>query len=468
MVNGIGYRVTQNRSRQRSGSRESVPGQFANHGKAHRPIQGVQMNMLAQREALVESDSMLPLLPACRFCSAPLRDTFVDLGMSPLGERFLRRDQLNGLESFYPLHVRVCRACFLVQLESYVGADEIVTENTYFSRYSDSSVDQGRRYADLAIERLLLTERSFVVDLAGNDGSLLQHFLARGVPVLGVEPARNVAQAAEHRGLPTLVDFFGMDCARRLSRERGRADLIIGNKVLAQVPDLNDFVGGIHLMLAWNGTITLEFPHLSRLIEGNQFDRIYRDHFAYFSLFTAERIFAQHGLRIYDVDELPTHGGSLRVWGCHAADPRRERPRLRELRVRELGAGVDQLQYYSDFADRVMRTKHNLLEFLINARRQGKSVAGYRAPGNGNTLLNYCGLGPDFVNYMVDSDPHKQGLFLPGTHIAIHRPERLAVTRPDYILIMLGNLRTEIAELHQYAREWGAQFVVAVPELEVF
>ncbi len=426
------------------------------------------MNVIAQREVLAESDSTLLQLPVCRFCSTPLRDTFVDLGMSPLCESYLRRDQLNGQELFYPLHVRVCRACVLVQLEAYVEAQEIFTEYAYFSSFSDSWVDHSRRYADLAIERLRLNDGSFVVELASNDGYLLQHFVARGVPVLGVEPARNVARVAEEKGVPTVVEFFGIESARHLAQTRGRADLIIGNNVLAQVPDLNDFVGGIRLLLAWNGTATLEFPHLSRLIQGNQFDTIYHEHFSYFSLYTTERIFAAHGLRIYDVEELSTHGGSLRVWGCHAADPRAESSRLRKLRARELGEGVDQLAYYADFAERVIRTKHNLLEFLIEARRQGKSVAGYGAPGKGNTLLNYCGIRTDFLEYTVDRNPYKQGLFLPGTHIPIHRPERLALTRPDHILIMPWNLKSEITAQLQYAREWGAQFVVAIPELEVY
>ena len=426
------------------------------------------MNMIAQREVLAEPDLTLQSLPVCRFCSAPLRDTFVDLGMSPLCESYLRHDQLNGHEAFYPLHVRVCRGCFLVQLEAYVAAEDIFSEYAYFSSYSDSWVDHARRYADLAIERLRLTDRSFVVELASNDGYLLQHFVSRGVPVLGVEPARNVARVAEEKGIPTRVEFFGVRSARQLSHERGRANLIIGNNVLAQVPDLNDFVGGIRLMLAWNGTVTLEFPHLSQLIQGNQFDTIYHEHFSYFSLYAAERIFQEHGLRIYDVEELTTHGGSLRVWGCHDADPRTERPRLQELRARELAEGVDQLEYYSGFAERVIRTKHNLLDFLIEARRQGRSVAGYGAPGKGNTLLNYCGIRTDFLEYTVDRNPYKQGLFLPGTHIPIHRPERLAVTRPDYIVIMPWNLKSEITAQLQDAREWGARFVVAIPELEVF
>jgi hypothetical protein len=286
--------------------------------------------------------------------------------------------------------------------------------------------------------------------------------------VLGIEPARNVAEVAEKKGVPTLVEFFGVEIGQRVARERGKADLVLGNNVLAQVPDLNDFVGGITELLAPNGAVTLEFPHLSRLIEGNQFDTIYHEHFSYFSLYTTERIFAAHGLRVFDVEELPTHGGSLRIWGCHTADTRPETARLQELRARELAEGVDQLQYYADFAERAIRTKHNLLEFLIQARRDGKTVAGYGAPGKGNTLLNYCGIRTDFLEYTVDRNPYKHGRFLPGTHIPIYNTDRLAQTRPDYILILPWNLKNEIiAQLRQEATEWGAKFVVPIPEVEV-
>jgi len=387
--------------------------------------------------------------------------------MSPLCESYLTADQLNQMEPFYPLHVRVCRVCFLVQLEAYVSGEDIFTEYAYFSSFSDSWVEHSRHYTDLAVESLQLTPRSFVAELASNDGYLLQHFVHRGIPVLGIEPARNVAAVAEEKGVPTLTEFFGVAMARQLAETRGRADLIIGNNVLAQVPDLNDFVGGIPLFLTWNGTVTLEFPHLARLIEGNQFDTIYHEHYSYFSLYTLERIFARHRLRVYDVEELPTHGGSLRIWGCHAADPRPERPRVRELRERELADGVDQLRYYADFGERVIRTKHNLLQFLIEARREGKSIVGYGAPGKGNTLLNYCGIRTDFLDYTVDRNPYKHGRFLPGTRIPIFAPERLEQTRPDYIFILPWNLKHEIIAQLQYAREWGARFVVPIPEVEV-
>ncbi len=425
--------------------------------------------MLAERTELVDQERPnYTATPVCRFCSASLQDTFVDLGMSPPCESYLRADQLDRMEPFYPLHVRVCRDCFLVQLEAYLGGEDIFTEYAYFSSYSDSWVEHARRYTALAIDRLGLTERSFVVELASNDGYLLQHFVNRGIPSLGVEPARNVAAAAEAKGIPTLVDFFGLPSARRLAREQRRADLVIGNNVLAQVPDLNDFVAGIQQLLIWNGTITLEFPHLARLIDGNQFDTIYHEHYSYFSLYTTERILARHGLRVYDVEELPTHGGSLRIWGCHEPAPRRETARLRELRQRELDDGVDTLRYYANFSERAIRTKHALLDFLIDARRAGKSVAGYGAPGKGNTLLNYCGIRSDFLDYTVDRNPYKQGLFLPGTHIPIYGPERLAETRPDYILILPWNLKTEIMAQLEYARVWGARFVVPIPQLEVY
>jgi SAM-dependent methyltransferase len=387
--------------------------------------------------------------------------------MSPLCESFLRADQVNQMEPFYPLHVRVCRGCFLVQLEAYVGGEDIFTEYAYFSSYSDSWVEHARRYTELVIERLRLNSDSFVVELASNDGYLLQHFVERGVPVLGVEPARNVAEVAESKGVPTLTEFFGTELGRRLAVERRKADLILGNNVLAQVPDLNDFVGGIKQLLAANGTVTIEFPHLSRLIAGNQFDTIYHEHYSYFSLYTAERIFAAHGMRLFDVEELPTHGGSLRIWACHAEDPRSDTERLVELRARELAEGVDQLQYYADFGERVITTKHNLLEFLIKVRREGKTVVGYGAPGKGNTLLNYCGIRTDFLEYTVDRNPYKHGRFTPGTHIPIHSPERLEQTRPDYILILPWNLKTEIVEQLQYAREWGAQFIVPIPAVEI-
>jgi len=404
--------------------------------------------------------------PACRFCSAPLRHTFVDLGMSPLCESFVAPEDLNRMEAFYPLHARVCERCFLVQLEEYVSPEEIFTEYAYFSAYSDSWVAHARDYADAMTERLGLGADSLVVELASNDGYLLQHFVAREIPVLGVEPARNVAQAAVERGVPTLVAFFGRETAERLLDERGPADLVAANNVLAQVPDLNDFVAGIAVLLAATGVATLEFPHLERLIEGNQFDTIYHEHFSYFSLHTTREIFAAHGLEVFDVEELPTHGGSLRVHARHEGGGEPS-DRLLALAERERRAGVTDLAYYSSFRERVEETKRALLEFLISARREGKQVVGYGAPGKGNTLLNYCGIRTDFLDYTVDRNPYKHGRALPGTRIPIHPPERIAETRPDYILILPWNLREEIVGQLAYAREWGARFVVPIPKVEV-
>ena len=407
--------------------------------------------------------------PTCRFCHAPLRHTFVDLGMSPLCETFLTADQLDSAESFYPLHVRVCEACLLVQLRTYVAPEEIFTEYAYFSSYSDSWVRHAARYTEMIIERLGLDTSSQVVELASNDGYLLQHFVKRGIPVLGIEPAANVALAALEKGIPTRTSFFGADVARELVVEGRSADLIIANNVLAHVPDINDFVAGIAALLAPEGVFTGEFPHLLRLIEGHQFDTIYHEHFSYLSFLTIERIFAAHDLTLFDVDEIPTHGGSLRIYARHTGTSSREiTPRVAALHRTEAAAHLHDLVTYADFAERVAETKRGLLEFLINARREGKTVAGYGAPGKGNTLLNYCGIRTDLLDYTVDRNPYKHGRFLPGTHIPVFAPERLAETKPDYILILPWNLRKEIMEQLAYTREWGAQFVIPIPEVQVF
>jgi hypothetical protein len=405
---------------------------------------------------------------SCRFCDAPLRHSFVDLGMSPLCESFLRADQLNAMEPFYPLHVWVCDQCFLVQLQQYVSREEIFTEYAYFSSYSDSWLAHARRYVEKMIEELRLNWASQVVEVASNDGYLLQYFLEHSVPVLGIEPAANVARAAEARGVPTRVEFFGRDSARAL-RDAGRAaDLLIGNNVLAQVHDVNDFVAGMKILLAPRGVITMEFPHLMRLVEENQFDTIYHEHFSYFSLLSTTQIFAAHGLKVYDVDEVDTHGGSLRVYFCHAEDPLRPvTPRVDALRAREAQAGVGNLAYYTDFAERVRETKRKLLDFLIGVKRAGKRVAGYGAPGKGNTLLNYCGIRTDLLDYTVDRNPYKHGKYLPGTHIPVHPPEQIRETRPDYVLVLPWNLKQEIIDQLAYIREWGGQFVVPIPEVQV-
>ena len=404
----------------------------------------------------------------CRCCGAPLRHTFVDLGMSPLCESYLRADQLNDMEPFYPLHVYVCDRCFLMQLQEYVRPEAIFTEYAYFSSYSQSWLDHARRYTDKMIEELGLSGASRVIEVASNDGYLLQYFVARGIPALGIEPAVNVAETAITKGVPTLLKFFGRETARELAAEEQQADLLIGNNVLAQVPDLNDFVAGMKIALAPRGVITLEFPHLMRLVAENQFDTIYHEHFSYFSLLSATRILAAHGLMVYDVDELDTHGGSLRVYACHAEDPLRPiTPRVDTLCAYEIAAGLEHLGYYADFADRVRETKHKLLDFLVAAKRAGKSIVGYGAPGKGNTLLNYCGIRTDFLDYTVDRNPYKHGKFLPGTHIPIHPPERIRETRPDYVLILPWNLRQEIVTQLAYIKEWGGQCLIPIPEVQV-
>jgi SAM-dependent methyltransferase len=405
----------------------------------------------------------------CRFCGAPVATVVCDLGMSPLCESYLAVEQLDRVEHFYPLRADVCEQCWLVQLERYVAPEEIFTEYAYFSSYSDSWVRHGRDYTERVIDRLRLGRDSLVVELASNDGYLLQHFVARGVPVLGIEPARNVAAAALERGVPTMTRFFGAELAAELAGQGRRADLVIANNVLAQVPDLNSFVAGIELLLKPGGVVTVEFPHLLRLMEGNQFDTIYHEHFSYFSFSTARRIFARHGLTLFDVEELPTHGGSLRIYGRRADEA--EPPvsgSVERLAAWELAAGLETLAPYRSFGGQVMETKRKLLDFLIQAKRDGASIAGYGAPGKGNTLLNYCGIRTDFLDYTVDRNPYKHGRFTPGTHIPIHPPSRLAETRPDYILILPWNLKDEIMAQLTDSLEWAARFVVPIPEVAVY
>ena len=405
----------------------------------------------------------------CLFCAAPLRHTFVDLGMSPLCESFLPADQLNQMEAFYPLHAYVCERCFLVQVQEYVRPEAIFTEYAYFSSYSDSWLAHAKAYVGMITSRLGLHARSQVVELGSNDGYLLQYFVAAGIPVLGVEPAVNVAQTAIKRGVPTITRLFSRHTARELVAAGTRADLVCGSNVLAQVPDVNDFVGGIKILLAPSGVLTIEFPHLMRLMAENQFDTIYHEHFSYFSFLTAERIFAAHGLTLFDVEDLPTHGGSLRIYGRHVEDTAKlVTERALRLRARELDAGLERLETYASFTEQVHETKRRLLEFLIGARRRGKRIAGYGAPGKGNTLLNHCGIRTDFVEYTVDRNPYKHGRFLPGTHIPIYAPEKIQETHPDYVLILPWNLKDEIMEQLAYIRSWGGQFVVPIPDVKVY
>jgi len=405
----------------------------------------------------------------CRFCGGQLRTSFADLGMSPLCEAFVPPDRADEMEPFYPLHAYVCEGCFLVQLQEFVAPQNIFGEYAYFSSYSSSWVEHARRYVEMAIERFGLGERSKVFEIASNDGYLLQHFVARGVPVLGIEPAANVAAVALAKGIPCEVRFLGAATAEAITAAHGQADLVLGNNVLAHVPDLNDFVAGMKRLLAPHGVITMEFPHLRRLMDGNQFDTIYHEHFSYFSFVTAEKVFAAHGLTLFDVEELPTHGGSLRIYARHAANaalPVGER--VGALRQSETNDGFLSIERYCGFEEQIRETKRKLLAFLIDAKRQGKRVAAYGAPGKGNTLLNYCGIRTDFVDFAVDANPYKHGKFTPGTRIPIFAPERIREQRPDYVLILPWNLRDEIARVASYVGEWGGRFVVPIPEVEVF
>ena len=383
--------------------------------------------------------------PSCRFCGRGLQHTLVDLGMSPLCESYVSAERVHDMEPFYPLHVYVCDECYLVQLEEFVPVEEIFTEYLYFSSYADSWVQHAKDYTDMIAARCGLGKESHVVELASNDGYLLQHFVALGIPALGIEPAKNVAEVAIKKGIPTLVKFFGVETARQLAAEGKHADLLLGNNVLAQVPDLNDFVGGMKLLLKPGGVITMEFPHLLKLMQENQFDTIYHEHFSYFSFLAAERIFAKHGITLFDVEEIPTHGGSLRIYGRHADDEAKAvTQRALDLRTVEERAGLDGLDAYRSFEEQVKQTKRKILAFLIEAREAGKTVAGYGAPGKGNTLLNYCGIRTDLLDYTVDRNPYKQGMFLPGTHIPIYDPAKIKETRPDYVFILPWNLKHEI------------------------
>jgi hypothetical protein len=401
----------------------------------------------------------------CRFCSAKLEDTVVDLGMSPLCESYVPAHKLDGMEPFYPLHVWVCRQCFLVQLSEYVKVEEIFEEYAYFSSFSSSWLKHAEDYVAMISQRLGLGKDSLVVELASNDGYLLQYFVERQIPCLGIEPAINVAKVAvDKRKVPTDVVFFHEQTARDMKAAGKMADLVLGNNVLAQIPDLNGFVAGIPVILKPQGTVTIEFPHLMKMFEENQFDTIYHEHFCYFSLISAEAIFAKHGLTVFDVEELWTHGGSLRIYARHTADQTRPvTQRLQALRAREEAAGYRNIETYTSFEFRAREAKNKLLSLLIEAKRAGKRVAAYGAPGKGNTLLNYCGIRTDYIEFTVDKNPYKQGKFLPGTHIPIYGPEKIDEAKPDYIVILPWNFKDEIMAQLAHARSWGAKFIIPIP-----
>jgi len=405
----------------------------------------------------------------CRFCRTPLSRTFADLGMCPVANAFLSPAQLNKMEPFYPLHAYVCEACLLVQLEDFETPEHIFNDQyAYFSSYSDSWLDHARRYTELIAARLDLNANSFVVEIASNDGYLLQYFVKKGIPVLGIEPSGNVASAAKAKGIDTRVEFLTANSAQELVSKRRKADLVIGNNVLAHVPALNDFVEGLRILLCENGVITMEFPHLLCLIQENQFDTIYHEHFSYFSFLAVTRIFATHKLRIFDVDRLSTHGGSLRIYATHETSSRwGEQASVAKLLAEEQHAGLNDISSYSTFSEQVNRTKLDLLRFLINLKQANKKVVGYGAPAKGNTLLNFCGIRSEFLDFTVDKSPQKQGMFLPGTHVPIVAPEKIFEAKPDYVLILPWNLRDEITSQMAGITAWGGKFVVPIPQVRI-
>lgn len=406
----------------------------------------------------------------CRFCSTLLQHTFAGLGMSPIANDYLTQEQLSRAEKFYPLHAYVCENCLLVQLEEFESPEHIFGDGdyAYFSSYSDLWLQHAKDYTDLMIEKFKLNQNHQVIEIASNDGYLLQYFQKKGIPVLGVEPAANTAKVAEEKGIPSIVKFFGVQTAKELVATGQQADVLVGNNVLAHVPDVNDFVAGMKILLKPNGIFTMEFPHLLQLIQHKQFDTIYHEHFSYFSFLTVARIFAVHGLTLFDVEEISTHGGSLRIYGKHdnAAAPMMSE-RVTQLGVKEIEAGLERLETYITFGEKVKETKRKLLSFLIDAKAKGKAIAAYGAPAKGNTLLNYCGIGKDFIDYTVDRSPYKQGLFLPGTHIPILHPDKIRETKPDYLLILPWNLKKEIMAKMAFIEEWSGKFMLPIPEVQV-
>lgn len=404
----------------------------------------------------------------CRFCSQPLKHTFCNLGKTPFANSYVKLENINSYELFFPLHAYVCASCFLVQLEEFQTPRDIFSDYAYFSSYSTSWVDHAHKYVDQITERFSLSPSHFVVEIASNDGYLLQFFKEKKIPVLGIEPAANVAKEAEKKEIPSLAKFFGKETARQLKEEGKLADLLIGNNVLAHVPDINDFVGGMKILLKPEGLITMEFPHLLQLMQQTQFDTIYHEHFSYLSLLTVEKIFAEQGLRIFDVEALSTHGGSLRIYACHQKNEKLPTSqRVEAMKKQEQEFGLTQIATYLKFDEKVRKVKNDLLQTLISLKSQNKKIAAYGAPAKGNTLLNFCGIKTDYLDYTVDLSPHKQEHFLPGTRIPIYSPEKIKETKPDYLLILPWNLKQEIINQTQYIKEWDGKWIVPIPELSI-
>ena len=409
------------------------------------------------------------MMNRCRFCDKQLEYIFADLGASPLANAYLTMEQIHQMEPFFPLQAYVCERCFLVQLPVFQSSEEIFSDYAYFSSYSDSWLQHAKKYTESMIKRFGFDIKSQVIEIASNDGYLLQYFKEKGIPVLGIEPAKNVAEAAEKIGIPTRTDFFGESTAQKMAAERIYADLLIGNNVLAHVPELNDFIKGMKIILKAQGVITMEFPHLMRLIEENQFDTIYHEHFSYFSFSSVKRIFSHHGLKIFDVDELSTHGGSLRIYACHIEDQTKVTgENVGNLLKREAVEGFDEMKLYLAFNERVKAIKRSILSFMNKSKNEGKSIVGYGAPAKGNTLLNYCGIRKDYIDYTVDRSPHKQGYFLPGTHIPIYNPDKIKETQPDYVVILPWNLKDEIMQQMAHIRDWNGRFVTLIPEVKIY
>jgi len=405
----------------------------------------------------------------CNFCKTVLNHTFIDMGMCPLVSSYIKPEELLKMEPFYPLHVYVCENCYLVQLPEVQTPEQLFSDYPYFSSYSESWLQHAKAYVEYMIERFGFSSGNQVVEIASNDGYLLQFFKEKGVPVLGIEPAKNVARVAKTAGIPTITKFFGVNTAKELSSTGIKGDLVLGNNVLAHVPDINDFVAGLKILLRRQGVITMEFPHLMKLINDNQFDTIFHEHFSYLSFIVVNKIFSKHGLTIFDVEELSTHGGSLRIFASHIEDDSKSiSKRVQILKERELTAGLNNIETYASFSDKVQATKNKLLGFLIKVKREGRSIVGYGAPGKGCVLLNYCGIRAEFIDYTVDRNHHKQGYMMPGVHIPIHHPSKIRQTKPDYLLILPWNLKAEIMEQMAFIREWGGRFIVPIPEVKVY